>query len=92
MQKRGYVDLQGATDADNGPCYYGHTLPKDSTCTMPSSWSMTDPTTFLIRGESYLVDRQKVVYCDIIIFHLARMHVFVLQEKRDPVCYSDSHV
>ena len=60
VQKRGYVDLQGATDADNGPCYYGHTLPKDSSCTMPSSWSMTDPTTFLIRGESYLLDRHKV--------------------------------
>uniref|UniRef100_A0A452YGB1 Protein ENHANCED DISEASE RESISTANCE 2 C-terminal domain-containing protein n=1 Tax=Aegilops tauschii subsp. strangulata TaxID=200361 RepID=A0A452YGB1_AEGTS len=60
VQKRGYVDLQGAADADNGPCYYGHTLPKDSSCTMPSSWSMTDPTTFLIRGESYLLDRQKI--------------------------------
>ncbi|VAH04363.1 unnamed protein product [Triticum turgidum subsp. durum] len=60
VQKRGYIDLQGAADADNGPCYYGHTLPKDSSCTMPSSWSMTDPTTFLIRGESYLLDRQKI--------------------------------
>ncbi|KAI5016532.1 protein ENHANCED DISEASE RESISTANCE 2-like isoform X2 [Hordeum vulgare subsp. vulgare] len=60
VQKRGYVDLQGAADADNAPCYYGHTLPKDSSCTIPSSWSMTDPTTFLIRGESYLIDRQKI--------------------------------
>ncbi|KQJ97127.1 protein ENHANCED DISEASE RESISTANCE 2-like isoform X4 [Brachypodium distachyon] len=60
VQKRGYIDLQGATDADNGPCCYGHTLPKDSSCTMPSSWAMTDPTTFLIRGESYLLDRQKI--------------------------------
>ncbi|KAM0892646.1 hypothetical protein ACQ4PT_025632 [Festuca glaucescens] len=60
VQKRGYVDLQGAADADNGPCYYGHTLPKDSSCTIPSSWSMTDPTTFLIRGESYLHDCHKI--------------------------------
>ncbi|CAM0956774.1 unnamed protein product [Alopecurus aequalis] len=60
VQKKGYVDLQGAADADNGPCYYGHTLPKDSSCTIPSSWSMTDPTTFLIRGESYLLDRHKI--------------------------------
>ncbi|KAL5231794.1 hypothetical protein ABZP36_030570 [Zizania latifolia] len=29
-------------------------------CTMPSTWAMTDPTTFLIRGESYLLDRQKI--------------------------------
>lgn len=60
MQKRGYVDLQGAADFDNGPFCYGYTLPKDSNCTMPSTWAMTDPTTFLIRGESYLQDRLKV--------------------------------
>lgn len=60
VQKRGYVDLQGAADADNGPCCYGYTLPKDSSYTVPSTWAMTDPTTFLIRGETYLHDRQKV--------------------------------
>ncbi|XP_052134102.1 protein ENHANCED DISEASE RESISTANCE 2-like isoform X2 [Oryza glaberrima] len=60
VQKRGYVDLQGAADFDNGPFCYGYTLPKDSNCTMPSTWAMTDPTTFLIRGESYLQDRLKI--------------------------------
>ncbi|KAF8723103.1 hypothetical protein HU200_022256 [Digitaria exilis] len=60
VQKRGYVDLQGAADADNGPCCYGYTLPKDSSYTLPSTWAMTDPTTFLIRGETYLHDRQKI--------------------------------
>ncbi|KAG8091990.1 hypothetical protein GUJ93_ZPchr0012g20487 [Zizania palustris] len=60
VQKRGYVDLQGAADFDNGPCCYGYTLPKDSSCAMPSTWAMTDPATFLIRGESYLLDRQKI--------------------------------
>ncbi|KAL5224761.1 hypothetical protein ABZP36_011400 [Zizania latifolia] len=60
VQKRGYVDLQGAADFDNRPCCYGYTLPKDSSCTMPSTWAMTDPATFLIRGESYLLDRQKI--------------------------------
>ncbi|KAG8088707.1 hypothetical protein GUJ93_ZPchr0010g7698 [Zizania palustris] len=59
VQKRGYVDLQGAADLDNGLCY-GYTLPKDSSCTMPSTWAMTDPTTFLVRGESYFLDRQKI--------------------------------
>ena len=62
VQKRGYVDLQGAADAVNGPCCYGYTLPKDSSCTVPSTWAMTDPTTFLIRGETYLHDRLKVAY------------------------------
>jgi hypothetical protein len=60
VQKRGYIDLQGAADADNGPCCYGYTLPKDSSYTVPSTWAMTDPTTFLIRGETYLHDRIKV--------------------------------
>jgi hypothetical protein len=27
---------------------------------VPSTWAMTDPTTFLIRGETYLHDRLKV--------------------------------
>lgn len=60
VQKRGYIDLQGAADADNGPCCYGYTLPKDSSYTVPSTWAMTDPTTFLIRGETYLHDRIKI--------------------------------
>ncbi|EER91476.2 hypothetical protein BDA96_01G231400 [Sorghum bicolor] len=60
VQKRGYVDLQGAADADNGPCCYGYTLPKDSSYAVPSTWAMTDPTTFLIRGETYLHDRLKI--------------------------------
>ncbi|TVU30350.1 hypothetical protein EJB05_21966 [Eragrostis curvula] len=60
VQKRGYVDLQGAADADNEPCCYGYTLPKDSSFTVPSTWAMTDPTTFLIRGETYLHDRIKI--------------------------------
>ncbi|KAK3157792.1 hypothetical protein QOZ80_2AG0128090 [Eleusine coracana subsp. coracana] len=60
VQKRGYIDLQGAADADNGSCCYGYTLPKDSSCAVPSTWAMTDPTTFLIRGETYLQDRLKI--------------------------------
>lgn len=61
VQKRGYVDLQGTAKEDNFSCCYGTTLQKDPTCTLPCSWTSTDPSTFLIRGKNYLQDRQKVV-------------------------------
>lgn len=62
VQKRGYVDLH-ETVRDEGPsCCYGSTLPQDPTCTSLCTWTTTDPSTFLIRGKNYLVDRQKV--CD----------------------------
>ncbi|XP_062082103.1 protein ENHANCED DISEASE RESISTANCE 2-like isoform X5 [Humulus lupulus] len=60
VQKRGYIDLQEMAMEDSIPCCYGSTLPKDPTCTLPCSWTTTDPSTFLIRGKSYLEDRQKV--------------------------------
>lgn len=60
VQKRGYVDLQGTAREDNFSCCYGITLQKDPTCTLPCSWTSTDPSTFLIRGKNYLQDRQKV--------------------------------
>ncbi|KAH9660729.1 Pleckstrin (PH) and lipid-binding START domains-containing protein [Citrus sinensis] len=60
VQKRGYVDLQGTAKEDNFSCCYGTTLQKDPTCTLPCSWTSTDPSTFLIRGKNYLQDRQKV--------------------------------
>ncbi|KAJ4726054.1 protein ENHANCED DISEASE RESISTANCE 2-like [Melia azedarach] len=60
VQKRGYVDLQGISREDNISCCYGTTLQKDPTCTLPCSWTSTDPSTFLIRGKNYLQDRQKV--------------------------------
>lgn len=60
VQKRGYVDLQEMAMEDSIPCCYGSTLPKDPTCNLPCSWTTTDPSTFLIRGKSYLEDRQKV--------------------------------
>ncbi|KAH9660732.1 Pleckstrin (PH) and lipid-binding START domains-containing protein [Citrus sinensis] len=61
VQKRGYVDLQGTAKEDNFSCCYGTTLQKDPTCTLPCSWTSTDPSTFLIRGKNYLQDRQKVL-------------------------------
>ncbi|KAL2985667.1 hypothetical protein AAZX31_12G164100 [Glycine max] len=60
VQKRGYVDLQEMVREDSITCSYGSTLPQDPTCTLPCSLTETDPYTFLIRGENYLEDRQKV--------------------------------
>ncbi|CAI0397877.1 unnamed protein product [Linum tenue] len=60
VQKRGYVDLQDLVREDNLSCGYGTTLPKDETYTMLSSWAMTDPSTFLIRGKNYLQDQKKI--------------------------------
>ncbi|XP_031284956.1 protein ENHANCED DISEASE RESISTANCE 2-like [Pistacia vera] len=60
VQTRGYMDLQGMSREDSMSCCYGTTLQKDPTCTMPCSWTSTDPSAFLIRGKNYLQDRQKV--------------------------------
>ncbi|CAL1404264.1 unnamed protein product [Linum trigynum] len=60
VQKRGYVDLQDLVREDNLSYCYGTTLPKDQTYTMLSSWAMTDPSTFLIRGKNYLQDQKKI--------------------------------
>ncbi|PQQ10782.1 hypothetical protein Pyn_38776 [Prunus yedoensis var. nudiflora] len=60
VQKRGYVDLQEMAREDNMSCYYGSTLPKDSTCNLACSWTASDPSTFLIRGKNYLEDNKKV--------------------------------
>lgn len=60
VQKRGYIDLQEAARDDMMACRYGATLPKDPSCTLPCSWTTTDPSTFLIRGDNYLEDHQKI--------------------------------
>lgn len=60
VQKRGYVDLQEMAREDSMSCYYGSTLPKDSTCNLACSWTASDPSTFLIRGKNYLEDNKKV--------------------------------
>ncbi|KAK7402119.1 hypothetical protein VNO78_14134 [Psophocarpus tetragonolobus] len=60
VQKRGYVDLQEMVREENITCSYGSTLPQDPTCTLLCSLTEADPSTFLIRGENYLEDRQKV--------------------------------
>ncbi|CAN1171878.1 Protein ENHANCED DISEASE RESISTANCE 2 [Linum perenne] len=61
VQKRGYVDLHDMSREDNISCGgYGTTLPKDESCSLLSSWAMTDPSTFLIRGKNYLHDQKKI--------------------------------
>lgn len=60
VQKRGYVDLQEMVREDSVTCSYGSTLPQDPTCTLPCSLTEADPSTFLIRGENYLEDHQKI--------------------------------
>ncbi|KAJ0255357.1 hypothetical protein HA466_0101190 [Hirschfeldia incana] len=58
--KKGYMDLQEVGMDDKSTFFYGATLQKDPNLTMPCSWATADPSTFLIRGENYLKDRQKV--------------------------------
>ncbi|XP_051120733.1 protein ENHANCED DISEASE RESISTANCE 2-like [Andrographis paniculata] len=60
VQKKGYVDLHDMSREDSLSCRYGYTLPKDTTCNLLCSWTQTDPSTFLIRGKTYLDDRKKI--------------------------------
>ncbi|XAR59744.1 hypothetical protein NMG60_11015697 [Bertholletia excelsa] len=60
VQKRGYIDLQEMAREDTVSWYYGTTLPEDPACNMPCSWAAADPSTFLIRGETYLEDSMKI--------------------------------
>ncbi|KZV39761.1 protein ENHANCED DISEASE RESISTANCE 2-like [Dorcoceras hygrometricum] len=60
VQKKGYADLHEMSREDSLSCNYGSTLPKDSACNLLCSWTETDPSTFLIRGKTYLDDRKKI--------------------------------
>ncbi|XP_074560880.1 protein ENHANCED DISEASE RESISTANCE 2-like isoform X2 [Curcuma longa] len=47
--------------SDDAPsCSYGSTLLKDSSFSLASTWASADPSTFLIRGITYLRDRKKI--------------------------------
>ncbi|GFY84559.1 pleckstrin homology (PH) and lipid-binding START domains-containing protein [Actinidia rufa] len=59
QKKVGYMDLQEVAWEENVSCCYGATLAKDPGCNLPCSWTTADPSTFLIRGESYLQALQK---------------------------------
>ncbi|KAL3819966.1 hypothetical protein ACJIZ3_005871 [Penstemon smallii] len=60
VHKKGYMDLQEISREESVSCYYGATLAKDSTFNMPCSWASADPSSFLIRGDNYLQDHQKI--------------------------------
>ncbi|XP_057427402.1 protein ENHANCED DISEASE RESISTANCE 2-like isoform X2 [Lotus japonicus] len=60
VQKKGYIDLQDTARDEVASCSYGATLPKDPSCVLPCSWAASDPSLFLVRGENYLRDNQKV--------------------------------
>ncbi|XWS07957.1 hypothetical protein CRYUN_Cryun41cG0035700 [Craigia yunnanensis] len=60
IQKKGYMDLQEGAREDSIVYSYGTSLQKDPTCTLPCSWSVGDPSAFLIRGKNYLKDSQKI--------------------------------
>ncbi|CAI9091109.1 OLC1v1026045C1 [Oldenlandia corymbosa var. corymbosa] len=60
VQKRGYVDLQEMAWEENVACRFGATLAKDLSFSMPCTWAGADPSSFLIRGSTYLEDHQKI--------------------------------
>ncbi|KAG9146249.1 hypothetical protein Leryth_007956, partial [Lithospermum erythrorhizon] len=60
VQKKGYMELNEGSWEDCVSRGYGATLPKDSTYNMPCSWAAGDPSLFLIRGDNYLKDHNKI--------------------------------
>ena len=60
VQKKGYMDLHEANRDESSSCPFGATLQKDSSCSLPCTWTASDPSLFLVRGENYLQDHQKV--------------------------------
>ncbi|CAH8360249.1 unnamed protein product [Eruca vesicaria subsp. sativa] len=58
--KKGYMDLQEIGMDEKRTFIYGATLQQDPNLSLPCSWSTADPSTFLIRGNNYLTDQQKV--------------------------------
>lgn len=64
------MDLHEVAWEENVSRCYGATLAKDPGCNLPCSWTTADPSSFLIRGDSYLQDRQKV---------LLQLHLLILE-------------
>lgn len=73
VQKKGYIDFQELPKEENVATSYGNTLQKDSTYSLPCSWATAEPSTFLIRGENYLKDNQKVF----LKFYLIQTKAFI---------------
>ncbi|KAJ0970491.1 hypothetical protein J5N97_023368 [Dioscorea zingiberensis] len=60
VQNSDIIDSQAPRTGDMVTCSFGTTLPKDSSCASPSTWASADPSSFLIRGQTYLQDHQKM--------------------------------
>lgn len=60
VQKKGYMELSEVSKEESVSGCYSSTLPKDSSFNMPCSWANADPSSFLIRGDNYLVDNKKI--------------------------------
>ncbi|KAK4765039.1 hypothetical protein SAY86_026129 [Trapa natans] len=56
--KKGYIDLQDSSQETM--LRYGSTLQSDPTRSLPCSWTSGDPSSYLVRAESYLQDNHKV--------------------------------
>ncbi|TYK00012.1 protein ENHANCED DISEASE RESISTANCE 2-like isoform X1 [Cucumis melo var. makuwa] len=60
VQKKGYTELPELPREESMAYSYGSTLPKDFNFSTPCSVASADPSLFLIRGENYLKDSQKI--------------------------------
>ncbi|XP_038885656.1 protein ENHANCED DISEASE RESISTANCE 2-like [Benincasa hispida] len=60
VQKKGYAELPELPREESMAYSYGSTLPKDLNFSSPCSVASADPSLFLIRGENYLKDNQKI--------------------------------
>lgn len=60
VPKKGHTDLHVADKEDATSCFYGATLQKDLSCALPCSWAAGDPSSFLVRGSTYLQDHNKI--------------------------------
>ncbi|KAG6410114.1 hypothetical protein SASPL_128163 [Salvia splendens] len=60
VPKKGYIGLQSVSWGESLSCSYGTTLPRDANLKAPCSCAEADPTSFLIRGKTYLHDQKKI--------------------------------
>lgn len=61
VQKNGHMNGRERTKENSVSCPYGATLQKDSSNNLPCSWDEPDPSSFRIRGKTYLRNHKKVL-------------------------------
>ena len=80
VQEKAYVDLVTGSMDNVAACFYGTTLPKDPSHTIGCSWTSADPSTFLIRGESYFQDHQKAPLSTYTLSIFSHVHARTINE------------